>query len=117
MRVMPSRATVSVTATSPYPACSVHCAPPSKLDNAGFNLWRSEVADGEYTKLNPSLIPARGNPDTGTSYQYAGAAVVKGMTYFYKLEDVDLHGLSTFHGPVSATLSPIRRIWLPCVVN
>jgi len=36
------------------------------------------------------LIPAQGNPDTGASYEYVDSDVVKGATYFYKLEDVDL---------------------------
>ena len=38
----------------------------------------------------PGLIPAQGNPDTGASYVYVDSDVVKGATYFYKLEDVDL---------------------------
>jgi len=87
----------------------------AEIDNEGFNLWRAEAADGEYTKLNPSLIPARGNPDTGASYEYTDINVVKGVAYYYKLEDVDIHGVSTFHGPVSATASSIRDIYLPLI--
>jgi hypothetical protein len=89
----------------------------AEIDNEGFNIWRSETADGSYVKLNSSLIPAQGNADTGASYEYADTGVVRGMTYYYKLEDVDLHGVSTFHGPVSATPSPIRRIYLPVILK
>jgi hypothetical protein len=78
----------------------------SEIDNEGFNMWRSEAADSDYTRLNPSLIPARGNADTGASYEFTDGDVVNGVTYYYKLEDVDLNGVSTFHGPVSATPSP-----------
>jgi hypothetical protein len=89
----------------------------SEMDNEGFNIWRSETADGQYTKLNANLIPAQGNADTGASYEYTDADVVKGVTYYYQLEDVDIHGVSTFHGPVSATLSQIRRIYLPLILK
>jgi hypothetical protein len=30
-------------------------------------------------------------------------------TYFYKLEDIDIHGTSTMHRPVSAELKRIAR--------
>jgi hypothetical protein len=77
----------------------------AEIDTEGFNLWRSQVADGSYVKLNTGLIPARGNADTGASYEFTDGDVVNGVTYYYKLEDVDLHGISTFHGPVSVTLA------------
>jgi hypothetical protein len=89
----------------------------AEIDNEGFNVWRAEAADGEYTRLNPSLIPAEGDPDTGASYEYVDSDVVKGMAYYYKLEDVDLHGVSTFHGPVSATAGPIHPLYLPLIVK
>jgi hypothetical protein len=89
----------------------------SEINNEGFNLWRGEAADGPYTKINASLIPAQGDADTGASYTYTDTAVVKGVTYYYKLEDVDVHGVSAFHGPVSATPSQIRRIYLPLVLK
>ena len=30
--------------------------------------------------------------------------MLSGLTYFYELEDIDYDGVSTFHGPVSATM-------------
>ncbi len=89
----------------------------SEVDNEGFNLWRAEAADGEYTRLTPSLIPGQGNPDTGASYEYVDGDVIKGVTYYYKLEDVDLHGVSTLHGPVSARAGPYRLIYLPLILK
>jgi hypothetical protein len=74
----------------------------SEIDNAGFNLYRSESADGEYVKINASLIPAEGSPTQGATYQYVDRDVKNRTTYYYKLEDIDLNGNSTMHGPVSA---------------
>jgi hypothetical protein len=87
----------------------------SEIDNAGFNIWRSEVEDGPYTQLNTGLIPAQGDADTGASYVYTDTTVAEGVTYYYKLEDVDIYGTSTFHGPVSATLP--HTIFLPIVLK
>jgi len=54
-------------------------------------------------KINPSLIPAEGSPTNGATYQYVDNDVKNRRTYYYKLEDIDLNGTSTMHGPVSAT--------------
>jgi hypothetical protein len=89
----------------------------SEIDNDGFNLWRSEAAGGEYAKLNADLIPAQGGPTTGASYSYNDEAVINGITYWYKLEDVDLYSASTFHGPVSATPRQLHRLYLPLLLK
>jgi hypothetical protein len=81
----------------------------SEIDNAGFNLYRAESADGEYLKINSSLIPAEGNGTSGATYQYIDNDVKNRTTYYYKLEDIDLNGTSTMHGPVSAVPRRLGR--------
>jgi hypothetical protein len=75
----------------------------SEIDNAGFNLYRSDSKDGKYSRINASLIPAKGSASQGVSYEFVDSAVKNGRTYYYKLKDIDLSGKSTMHGPVSAT--------------
>jgi hypothetical protein len=75
----------------------------SEIDNAGFNLYRAEGENGEYVKINEFLIPADGSPTEGALYQFLDDAVQNRTTYHYKLEDIDLYGKSTMHGPVNAT--------------
>ena len=75
----------------------------SEIDNAGFNLYRSETENGEYIKINNGLIPAQGSPTQGASYEFIDKNVKNRKIYYYKLEDIDMNGVSTFHGPVSAT--------------
>ncbi len=75
----------------------------SELDNAGFNLYRSLSKDGEKSQLNEALIPAQGDELQGASYSFTDNDVTPGITYYYWLEDVDIHGKSTMHGPVTAT--------------
>jgi hypothetical protein len=74
----------------------------SEIDNAGFNIYRAESKDGEYVKINSSLIPAEGTATSGATYQYIDENVQNRKTYYYKLKDIDLNGTSTMHGPMSA---------------
>jgi hypothetical protein len=75
----------------------------TETDNAGFNLYRSTSEDGDYTKINTSLIPTEGFSTQGATYEYVDKDVKNRKTYYYKLEDIDLSGTSTFHGPIFAT--------------
>ncbi len=78
-----------------------------EIDNAGFNIWRSLQENGEYKKINEELIPAEGS---GTTYTFTDTDVAVAKTYYYKLEDIDLHGVGTFHDPVSATINGIALV-------
>ena len=73
----------------------------SEVDNAGFRLWRAPSADGPFTLLDPALIPAQGSPTQGASYAFLDADFpLQVAPPWYRLEDIDLTGSSTFHDPV-----------------
>lgn len=80
----------------------------SEIDATGFNLYRAESEDGQYVKINPSLISAEGSSTSGATYQYVDNGVKNRTTYYYKLEDIDTNGTGTMHGPVSATPKRVR---------
>jgi hypothetical protein len=81
----------------------------TEVDNAGFNLYRATAEGGPYAKVNGALIAAEGDPVSGASYSFLDKGLSPG-TYYYKLEDVDLTGTTTLHGPVSdAVLPRLRR--------
>lgn len=69
----------------------------TEVDNAGFNIYRSKHKDGEYTKINDSLIASQGDGANGASYSFQDTPG-KGA-FYYQLEDVDKHGASAIHGP------------------
>jgi len=75
----------------------------SEIDNQGFNIYRGETEDEEYEKINEQLIAARGSATAGAVYTITDDGLTNRKTYYYKIEDVDNSGFSTFHGPVSAT--------------
>jgi len=80
----------------------------SELDNAGFNLYRAETEQGPYSRINDTLIPAKGSATQGAQYEFIDKDVRLWKTYYYKLEDIDLNRVSSMHGPVSATLRLIN---------
>jgi hypothetical protein len=80
----------------------------SEFDNAGFNIYRSTEENGAYEKINSALIQAAGSPGAGATYRFVDTAVRNRKTYWYKLEDIDLSGTATMHGPVSATPKLIK---------
>jgi hypothetical protein len=76
----------------------------SEIDNIGFNLYRSTSEGGPYVRINDSLIPSKALGSVmGAYYCYTDSDVINGITYYYKLEDMDVHGCREFHGPISAT--------------
>jgi len=75
----------------------------SEVDNLGFHLYRREVGMQGYTRLNQALIPSRSpGQGEGATYAFVDEGVRGGVTYEYLLEDVDLAGRRTPHGPVAA---------------
>jgi hypothetical protein len=93
----------SFTATPSNKEVIINWSTESEIDNAGFNLYRSETEAGEYTKINTELIPAKGSSTQGANYEFIDNDMKNRKTYYYNLEDIDLNGKSTMHGPVSAT--------------
>ncbi|MGH7598558.1 MAG: Ig-like domain-containing protein, partial [bacterium] len=73
----------------------------SETNHAGFNVLRSQSSAGRYEKLNRQLIPPRHDGQ----YIFVDDNVEAGGRYFYKLQDVDLQGNVTEHGPVAINVA------------
>jgi hypothetical protein len=75
----------------------------SELGNLGFNLYRGLSPAGPDRQLNATLIPSQG-PGSANGFSYAWedrAELVLGASYSYWLEDLDVSGATTLHGPIS----------------
>lgn len=78
----------------------------SEFDNQGFNLWRNTSPNDPTEQINAALIPSQTpGSSQGFAYEWIDNDVVSGETYYYWLEDIDLNGTTTLHGPVSATVN------------
>ncbi len=103
----------SFTATAQQAGIRVAWQTLSEIDVAGFNLWRTDAPDGAYARLNAQVVPAQGGPTLPASYLYEDAAVTDGLTYYYRLEALDLYGQSQLFGPVHTTAGRWHRAYLP----
>jgi len=84
-----------------------------ELNNLGFNLYRSVSPVGPWMQLNATLIPSQAPGAVfGADYAWLDETVEPETVYFYRLEDVDTQGVSTFHGPVSVTVSSPAAVTL-----
>jgi hypothetical protein len=70
----------------------------TEIDNLGFNLYRSSN-NGPLVQLNEKLIPGLLSSVSGQKYTYTDTGVPKGTPVCYTLEDIDLSGKRTSHGP------------------
>ena len=64
----------------------------SELDNAGFNILRSQSRMGEFTRINAQLIPGAGTTGEKTAYTWTDTSAKPNVLYFYQIEDVSLEG-------------------------
>lgn len=67
----------------------------------GFNLFRSTSRYGEQVQLNTELIFSNAVPGSifGANYQFVDQEATPGVEYFYWLQEVELDGDTTTHGP------------------
>ena len=80
----------------------------SEVDNAGFNLRRSEKRNSGFTLLNPALIAGAGTTGELQTYTFTDTSAKPGVAYYYQIEEISFDGkretLATrrLRGPISA---------------
>ena len=67
----------------------------SELDNAGFNIYRSDSALGEFKQVNEQMIQGNGTTAERSSYKWSDVSAKPGVVYYYQIEDVSLAGERT----------------------
>ena len=73
----------------------------SEVDNLGFKVLRSASAQGPFEIITETMIPTA----AGGCYSWVDDTVQPGLTYYYKLRDMDRNGKSNDHGPVSIVIA------------
>jgi hypothetical protein len=91
---------LSFTATGAGNAVNVEWQTATEFDNVGFHLYRSDAPGGPYNRITDKLISAQPRQGKGANYSFVDTRVSVGQLYYYKLEDIDLYGKHTMHGPI-----------------
>ncbi len=76
----------------------------SEVNNAGFNLYRSEQPGAPFVPVNGELIPSQAVESGGALYQLTEAPPAKGLTLEYRLESVDSQSLPTYHAATTVEI-------------
>ena len=64
----------------------------SEVDNAGFNILRSQTRTDGFRVVNAQLIPGAGTTAESTTYTWTDATAKPNVVYYYRIEDVSLRG-------------------------
>ncbi len=64
----------------------------SEIDNAGFNILRSQSKQGPFVKVNPKLIQGAGTTGKRSSYTWTDTTAKPNVEYYYQIEDVSFAG-------------------------
>ena len=68
----------------------------SELNNAGFNILRSDRGDGVFAIVNlKGLIAGRGTTSERHVYTYIDTTAKPNVVYYYRIEDISLDGKHT----------------------
>ena len=73
----------------------------SELNNAGFNILRSQTKTGEFVKINAKLIQGAGTTGKRSTYTWTDTTTKPNTVYYYRIEDVS-------HAGVPQTLTTTR---------
>ncbi len=64
----------------------------SEIDNAGFNVLRSQSKQGPFVKVNPKLIRGAGTTGERNTYTWTDTTAKPNVEYYYRIEDVSYAG-------------------------
>ena len=64
----------------------------SEIENAGFNILRSQTRQGRYVKVNPSLIMGAGTISERHDYTWTDTTAKPNVSYYYQIEDMSFSG-------------------------
>ena len=68
----------------------------SELNNAGFNILRSEAKTGEFKVINvKGIIAGHGTTSEKHVYTFTDTTAKPNVVYYYQIEDVSVNGLRT----------------------
>lgn len=81
----------------------LHWETQSETDNDHFVLYKKVLGEPDFTPI--AQIPGQGTTTQPHEYNYTDYAVINGITYQYRISDVDINGIETLHD-ITASATP-----------
>lgn len=83
----------------------------SEIDNLGFIVQR-RTAGGDWQTIadfgSRAELLGRGSASSPADYRFVDEQIVVGVAYFYRLGDVSISGVITFHGEIGVNVTGVR---------
>ena len=83
----------SFKATRTADGAVIHWITESEVDNAGFNILRSNTKTGEFQQINVKLIQGAGTTGERSTYTWTDTTAKPNTVYYYQIEDVSYAGV------------------------
>lgn len=93
------------------PPVSLSWETASEVGAAGFHVYRANATAEAFVRVNPTLIPARGDEMTGAAYHFADEAVRPGQRYIYRIEEVEWDGAVNAYPETVTVRAGLPRVW------
>ncbi len=79
----------------------------TEVNNAGFNIYRSDSQNGKYMLLTPMMLPGADNSNVSHNYHFTDTTAKPNTIYWYLLEEISNSGGTAMHGPISGKIETI----------
>ncbi|KAA3611286.1 MAG: T9SS C-terminal target domain-containing protein [Calditrichaeota bacterium] len=83
----------------------------SELNNLGYILERTTKQNNTFAEISSykdnSALAGQGNSSTVNNYSYVDNNVVNGENYLYRLSDISMSGVRTYHSVIEASANQI----------
>lgn len=104
-------ATAALSAPEATPAVpyknTVRWTTASEVDSFGFDVFRGELEEGPFLRLNAKPIAGAGTSDESHSYAYVDETIDPMREYFYYVESISMDGVREKFTPVSRARAKI----------
>lgn len=85
----------------------------TEINTAGFNIYRSDEADGEFVRINEQIIPSQSDAVSGATYVFLDENVQRGKTYYYRLEDIEYDNTTRLHDILTGEVNALNWWAIP----
>lgn len=82
----------------------------SQEETYGFNIMRSDSADGKYAAINSTIIPGEGTSNIPKGYCFEDSGLKRGAIFYYQIQEITNSGSKTIVEGTAATRVQVKTV-------